>query len=345
MIEKRGYAFCICLPVILLMPLWFWACHPAPGQPGETDTPASLIVQESADSITCRLPDGEVTTIPKHPKRTVILLTSLLDLWFQAGGEVVARCAGNMNVPPKALKAPIVGTFNNPNVEKIIAARPDLVISSDVGNFRAVIPILKQNHIPYVYFNYVNYHDYIHILELFSKLNATEERFQAAYQVMTARVNDIVDQCRKYSSPKVLIVFATSNSVSCELPNSQTGVMLSMLGARNIIPAKYHIKSKTRIDFSLERIVELDPDVILLNTMGDVKECRMRLKKEFEMNAAWSTLRAIQKGRFYVLPKQYFLFKPNDAFPEALRHLAAILYPEFAADSQAQAQTTTISDS
>jgi iron complex transport system substrate-binding protein len=342
MIDKRSYVLCLYLPVMLLMPLWFWACNATPGQ---TNTPASLIVEESAQSITCRLPDGEVSTIPKHPKRTVILLTSLLDLWSEAGGEVVARCAGKMNVPPKALKAPIVGTFNNSNVEKIIAARPDLVISSDVGNFRAIIPILKQNHIPYAYLRYVNYHDYLHIMELFSKLNGTEDKFQAAYLKMTGQVNDIVDQCRKYASPKVLIVFTTSNSVSCELPNSQTGVMLSMLGARNIIPAKYLAESKTRIAFSLERIVELDPDVILLNTMGEVTQCRARLTKEFEMNAAWSTLRAIQKGRFYVLPKEYFLFKPNDAFPEALRHLAAILYPDFTADAQAQAQTGTISDS
>jgi iron complex transport system substrate-binding protein len=264
-----------------------------------------------------------------------------LDLWFEAGGEVVARCAGRINVPPQALMAPVVGTFNNPNVEKIIAMRPDLVISSDVGNFRAVIPMLKQNRIPYAYFKYVNYHDYIHIMELFSKINATEEKFQAAYRELTHQVNDIVAQCRKFTPPKVLIVFTTSNSVSCELPSSQTGVMLSMLGARNIIPAKYHDQSKTRINFSLERIVAIDPDIILLNTMGEVEGCRMRLKKEFEMNAAWSALRAIQKRRFHVLPKKYFLFKPNDAFPEALRYLAALLYPEFGADVEAHVQTAT----
>jgi iron complex transport system substrate-binding protein len=340
--NKRFYLLWICLPVIVLMAPCFWACDAPPGHPDKAETLGSLIVNETADSVACRMPDGEVATIPKHPKRTVILLTSLLDLWSEAGGEVVARCAGKINVPPEALKAPVVGTFNNPNVEKIIAARPDLVISSDVGNFRAIIPILKQNHIAYAYFKYVNYHDYIHIMELFSRVNATEDNFQAAYRKMTAQVNDIVSQCRKYAPPKVLIVFTTSNSVSCELPNSQTGVMLSMLGARNIIPAKYHFENKTRINFSLERIVELDPDVILLNTMGDVKECRMRLKKEFEMNTAWSTLGAIQKGRFYVLPKEYFLFKPNDAFPEALRYLAAILYPEFDADAKAHVQTATI---
>jgi iron complex transport system substrate-binding protein len=81
-----------------------------------------------------------------------------------------------------------------------------------------------------------------------------------------------------------------------------------------------------KINFSLERIVELDPDIILLNTMGEVDECRDRLRREFESNAAWSSLRAIQNGRFYVLPKQYFLYKPNDKYPEALRYLAGLLY-------------------
>jgi iron complex transport system substrate-binding protein len=331
----RFFFLWVWLPVTVLMPIGFCACDAKPGHSEKTDIPAALIVKETARSVTCRMPDGDVATIPKQPKRTVILLTSLLDLWFEAGGDVVARCAGTLNVPPEALKAPVVGTFNNPNVEKIIAARPDLVVSSDVGNFRAVIPILKQNGIAYAYFNYVNYHDYIHIMELFSKINATEEKFQAAYRKMTGRVDAIVSRCRKYTPPKVLVVFATSNSVTCELPGSNTGVMLSMLGAHNIIPARYHAKNKTRINFSLEKIVELDPDIILLNTMGDVTECRMRLKKEFEMNAAWSALGAVQKGRFYVLPKEYFLFKPNDAFPEAFAYLAGILYPEFALETKA----------
>ncbi len=81
--------------------------------------PTTLVVTETADTVTCRLPNGGVTVIPKHPQRTVVLLTSLLNLWVEAGGKAVGRCSGKINVPPGALDIPELGSFNNPNVRKL----------------------------------------------------------------------------------------------------------------------------------------------------------------------------------------------------------------------------------
>jgi iron complex transport system substrate-binding protein len=39
-------------------------------------------------------------------------------------------------------------------------------------------------------------------------------------------------------------------------------------------------------------------------------------------------LRAVRDGRVHYLPKSLFLFKPNAAYPEAVRYLAAIFYPD-----------------
>lgn len=321
--------------VFILATLFIMACLAGcnNGSPQELQAQqGSLIMAETDTSLSCRQPDGTVSVIPKNPKRTVILLTSLLNLWDEAGGQAVGRCYGKLNVPEKFLKVPQVGSFNNPNIEKVIAMEPDLVISSDLPNFRAIIPILKQNKIAYTSLSYVNHNDYLHILELFSKINGSEERYELAKKTMNDRVKAVLSKYQEGKSPKVLIVFATSNSVSCELSNSQTGVMLTMLGAKNIIPPRFHVESKTRVDFSLEHIVQLDPDIILLNTMGDVDTCRRRLKTEFENNAAWASLRAIRNGRFHVLPKEYFLYKPNERFPEALEYLGKMLYPDGAVD-------------
>jgi iron complex transport system substrate-binding protein len=308
------------------MLLSLWACNGDSKNVDVRNVPKSLIAAETSATVSCRLPDGSLSVLPKHPKRTVVLLTSLLDLWDQTGGEVVGRCVGDLRVPARARKAEVVGSFNNPNVEKIIALEPDLVISSDVGNFRAMIPILEQNDIAYAYFNYVNYHDYRHILDLFARINGTQGQVKTDLENMATEVNGIIQGCAGRTPPRVLVIFTTSNSISCELPGSQAGVMLSLLGAENVIADRYRLRDKTRVDFSLEKIVQLDPDIILLNTMGDVAECRDRLRKEYETNAAWSTLQAIRNGRFHVLPKEYFLYKPNDEFPEALRYLAALLY-------------------
>ena len=327
MIIKSVFKIKYIILIIVLMS--FTACDNVSQGIEETDNHISLVEEENEDTITCLLPDGNTSTVPKHPKRTIILLTSLLNLWDESGGTAIARCTGDLNVPPELKGIPQVGTFNNPNAEKIIAMQPDLVISSDTTGFRDIIPILNQNNIPYAYLRYINHYDYLNILDLFSRINGTEDMYHAAFDKMSKRINTIVKKCKRFPPPKVLVIFTSTNSVSCELPCSQTGVMLTMLGAKNIIPEKYHYKTKTRIDFSLEKIVELDPDIILLNTMGEVDACRDRLKQEFETNAAWSTLSAIKKGRFYVLPKKYFLYKPNDEFPEALAYLAGLLYPDF----------------
>ena len=297
-------------------------------QEKENYTPCNIIEKQTPEKVFLRLGDGKSVAITKHPERTVVLLTSLLSLWYEVGGQAIARCNGKLSVPEAALPLPEVGTFNHPNVEKIIALKPDLVISSDLAAFRAMIPILEQNHIEYAYFNYINFHDYMELLDIFSAINGTKDRFDALSRNFYSRIDAVIEKCKNEPPPTVIVVFTTPNQVSCELPHTQTGVMLSMLGAKNIIPAHISDRSATRVNFSLEHIVQADPDIILLNTMGEVEECRERLEKEFASNQAWASLRAIREHRFYVLPKELFLYKANARFPEALAYLAAILYPE-----------------
>ena len=146
------------------------------------------IIRETPDKLLWSLPDGNQVWLTKNPKKTVVLLTSLLELWYETGGEAVARCHGNLNVPEKAMALPQVGTFNNPNAEKIIALEPDLVISSNLPAFRRLIPLLQENNIAYAYFNYINFYDYSRILTLFSKLNNTEGRVNKALADMGERI-------------------------------------------------------------------------------------------------------------------------------------------------------------
>ncbi len=284
------------------------------------------VIRETGDQIQWQLPGGETTWLSKRPKRVVILLTSLLNLWYESGGKAIARCSGELHVPQEAKDLPTVGTFAAPNIETIIALEPDLVLASNLPSFKVLMPILDENHIEYAYFDYINFHDYQRILSLFAALNDNSAKVSQILSGIADEINVVRARYVREPAPKVLLVFTTPNSVSCELNGSQTSVMLSMLSAQNVIPDRFSTMGKTRISFSLERIVVLDPDIILLNTMGDVEDCEKRLKKEFSSNQAWAGLRAIQENRFYVLPKEYFLYKPNKAFPKALEYLARVLY-------------------
>ncbi|MFW5901545.1 MAG: hypothetical protein ACOCTS_00745, partial [Thermodesulfobacteriota bacterium] len=115
------------------------AGHSADSKASEknADTAAGL-VKESEEQVTWRLNDGKAVTLDKHPERPIVLLTSLLNLWYEAGGRAIGRCEGRINVPPEAEDIPVLGKLSSPSLEKIIALEPDLVIGSDLPAFHAI---------------------------------------------------------------------------------------------------------------------------------------------------------------------------------------------------------------
>lgn len=79
----------------------------------------------------------------------------------------------------------------------------------------------------------------------------------------------------------------------------------------------------------MEKIIQEDPDFIFVQTMGSDKEkIFKKLKSDVESNPAWASLTAVKNNRYIILPKDLYLYKPNDRYAEAYEKLAKILYPE-----------------
>ena len=75
----------------------------------------------------------------------------------------------------------------------------------------------------------------------------------------------------------------------------------------------------------LEKIVAEDPELILVVPMGEVSLARQWLQQEFQANAAWSSLTAVQNKHLYLLPKELFHYKPNARWGESYAYLAGLL--------------------
>jgi len=70
------------------------------------------------------------TPLPRHADRIVSLAPNLTEILFALGLEKeVVGVTLYSDYPPAAVKKPKVGTFWQPNVEAVIAAKPDLVIT------------------------------------------------------------------------------------------------------------------------------------------------------------------------------------------------------------------------
>ena len=82
---------------------------------------------------------------------------------------------------------------------------------------------------------------------------------------------------------------------------------------------------------NLEAVIAAEPDFILVTTMGSSDEAAMAYMEDtFASNPAWAGLSAVQNGRYVLLPRELFHYKPNARWGESYAYLAKILYPNLA---------------
>ena len=309
------------------------ASLPAAGEQGAVDLIdryKTMVVAEDDQTVTIRDERGREVIIDKKPERVILLQNTLLDLWYLAGGTAVGRVSGTTSVPEEALDLPEVGRTTTPNLELLLAQNPDLVIMNAwTSSHVELAPILEENGIPY-FFTGTSVSPYVNVLKAlyaFSRLTGDQEAYQHNVLRIAQEVDGVLEQVPANEHPEVLVLFGSSKWVKAEMDNGLVGEMAAMLGAENVVE-NVGIEGESKIDFSLETIVESDPDYILVSVMGDVEAARDRLYEDMEKNEAWASLTAVQEGEVHFLPKELYLYKPNARYPEALQGLLEILHPE-----------------
>ena len=145
---------------------------------------------------------------------------------------------------------------------------------------------------------------------------------------MQAKIKEITDRLPNQTK-KIAILHATSKSVSLELDSSIAGNMAKLLHLQNVAAGSSPLDgSNEATPYSLEKLVENDPDMIFVVTMGNAAEIEKTMREDVESNPAWSTLRAVQNKKVIFLPSDLFLLNPGLRMPEAVAYMAKIAYPE-----------------
>lgn len=308
--RKRIFAF---LPTtfLLLAPL-------AGAEPG--------IVSESAETIRYREEDGTEALLAKHPHRTIIGNASFADPWFTAGGSAIGvpTVRSQQALPEQARDLPRIGVLRSLNLEKIFALKPDLVlINANLHAHRAVRHHLINAGIPNVALDYANFHDYIGILDLFCRLNGGSVETNSTAKRIISQVRKLTEMTAELPSPRFAVLFVASGGFVLESGDLNVPTMVEMLGGTNIAR-----QESGRLKYSFEQLLIDDPDIILINTMGDSKALQKKFTRDLISQPAWQQLKAAKTGRVHFLPPELFLYMAGSRYPEAFLHLAKLLHPE-----------------
>lgn len=271
---------------------------------------------------------GRTVTLPKKPQRIVVLSTSFLDVLYGVGGQAIGRPSSKApSLFPESQKVAEIGFVYNVNNEKVLALEPDLVIGFQ-GIHEKMIPILESSKIPVVMLKMKTYDDIVAKIKLFGDIAGTQEQAQSVIEKMQAQVNAVTAKLPT-DSKKVVILHATAKNVTVELENSLAGNVAKLLKIKNIAVGSKAIDSDPEITpYSLEKLVEGDPDTILVVTMGNIADIETRMKSDIASNPAWAGLRAVKTGQIFFLPADLFQLNPGIRFHESVEYMAKVVYPE-----------------
>lgn len=268
---------------------------------------------------------GETAEVPANP-RVVSLYGSYCEAWLLAGGQLVG--ATQDAVDERALDvggAEIVGSVKEPNAEKIIALEPDLVILSlDVAAQQDMVDVLKNAGLSCLSYRVDTFEDYAAMMEQFCKATDRPDLFeenvaQVGKQIEAAREAYTFEE----DGPTVLLIRAFSTGIKAKTDDELAGAILKELGCKNL--AEEHPSMLE--DLSLEEVISADPDYIFVTTMGDEGKALSYLDSMISGSPAWAELSAVKDGRYHVLPKDLFHYKPNHRWGESYEYLGALLKP------------------
>lgn len=294
------------------------------------ETEAASDGATSAEAVTFTDALGNEVTV-KNPQRVVACMGSFANLWELAGGTLVGASDDAFDsYTITSSDVAKVGDFSEPNLEAIIALEPDFVIltsgSGGRGGDSSQVELkeaLDASGIANAYFNVSTFDEYLAMLKTLTDITGREDLYKQNGEEVAAAIENVKSAVPEGEAPTALVLTTFSGGTRVQSGSSQAGAMLTDLGVVNLADENPSLLK----DFSLESVIEMDPDFIFVVPMGNDSEAAMKnLTEATEANPAWSTLSAVQNGRYITLDPQHFLYKPNEKWAESYQILYDDLY-------------------
>lgn len=257
---------------------------------------------------------GVAFALPTVPARVVSLIPATTELVFAlgAGDRLVGRTTW-CDYPAEAAAVPDLGNGIDPNIEAVVAARPDLVLLYKSGANRAAAERFRSLKIPTLELATDRMEDFDRISRL---LGAALGRGEAAESLVVRTRRDL-----EAASPPVVPAARPSVFILVwDRPPMTLGrgsflsEILDHAGARNI----FDDVASSSAPVSIEAVVARDPDYILTSSESDPK---------IASRPEWQSVRAVRERRFLRVHGSEFN-RPSPRIGSAVRQLAASLRAE-----------------
>jgi iron complex transport system substrate-binding protein len=257
----------------------------------------------------------------KQPvKRIVALEYSFLDTLIALGvkpvGAAIGTQAGDRGAPPylKPMLAGITETGSRaaPNLEVMLSLQPEVILA-DAFVHKALEPNLKMIAPTAMFNSRRGSYDDLQTQTL--EIGRIVGRESVA-KTLIAEQTRLVDKARafaKKNAPSFVAAVATPKSLTLHSTESFIGSLLERLGRKNAVKPQ---GANTQFEVSLEGLVALNPNVLVLFTAADEQPITL----EWAKNPLWQKLEAVKRNRVYTFDRDLWT---RSRGPIALKRIVA----------------------
>jgi len=257
----------------------------------------------------------------KAPARIVSLAPSLTETIFALGaGERLVGVTDYCDYPPEVSCIARVGGFVNPNLEAIIALRPDLVVAVPNGGAKPLVERLGQLGIPVLIVQVYTLADIDVAIRDVGRAIRAPDRAEALIARMHRSMERVEERLRGRPRRRVILVWEQQPLI---VGGAGTYIdeLIEKAGGENIAAA-----SQGRFPhYGIEEVVAEGPEVILDAFMlSDASAASSEARRRFWDR--WPTIPAVRTGEIHFI-ETFTVVRPGPRIPEALEILARAIHP------------------
>lgn len=264
--------------------------------------------------------DREVV-IGSLPERVVSLAPGNTEIAFAVGlDKKIVGVTDFCDYPAEAKTKEKVGGFANPNIEAVIALKPDLVLAGN--KHEEIVKKLEELGIPVLIISPESLEEVYTAMQLVAEASGNADKTAAVIADMKGRIQKIEDKLAAIADEKKARVYyeVYSNPLMSAGKLSLIHEVITLAGGKNI----FADISERYPKINEEAVVERNPQFILFPQLHGSEEIKGDI---FAKRPVWAKMTAVKENRIYGVQADA-ISRPGPRLVDAVEEVAALLYPD-----------------
>jgi iron complex transport system substrate-binding protein len=259
---------------------------------------------------------GRKIEVPAKIERVVSLAPSLTENVFAVGaGEKLVGVTSYCDYPAEAQKIPKIGDTINPNLETIIAQKPQLVLVTTASQIESFTARMEDRGIAVFVTNPKSLEDVLRNLRQIGELLGTAEKSEQLVRNLEQRVSDIENRVKNEKSVRVFVQISPEPFTIGR--DSFVTDLIARAGGESV--TKNVAESYPRI--SKETALASQPEAIILSSGDAMSEGNSRPAEIFKESPA------VKNGKVFKINGD-LIARPGARLVNGLEEIARALHPQ-----------------